>query len=135
VVDITDEPLWVDGDRVRLVQVLTNLLNNAAKFTPPGGLVRVSLVRRGDRAELAVRDNGRGILPENLQYVFTLFAQGEQQGANTHGGLGIGLGLVRQIVVLHEGDVSAFSTGVPGDGSEFVVHLPLIKAPPATPAD
>ena len=130
-VDLDDEPLWVDGDRVRLVQVLTNLLNNAAKFTPPGGLIRVSLVRRGDKAELAVRDNGRGIPPEKLQYVFTLFAQSEQHGANTHGGLGIGLGLVRQIVALHNGDVSAFSTGVPGEGSEFVVHLPLIDPSPA----
>jgi PAS domain S-box-containing protein len=127
------EPLFVTGDPVRLVQVLTNLLNNAAKFTPPGGRIVLSLGRTPDgRAELGVRDNGPGILPDALPGMFNLFAQGEQDGpAGSQAGLGIGLNLVQQLVHLHGGDVSAFSTGVAGEGAEFLVHLPLVPAPDA----
>jgi PAS domain S-box-containing protein len=130
VVSATEEPLYVSGDPVRLVQVLTNLLNNAAKFTPPGGRVFLSLSRQGDSAELGVRDNGPGILPEALPGMFKLFVQGEHDGpAGTQAGLGIGLSLVQQLVHLHGGEVSAFSTGVAGEGAEFLVHLPLVPAP------
>jgi len=127
---IEQTPLWISGDKVRLVQVLTNLLNNACKFTPDGGRVKIDLKRSGNRAELCVSDNGRGIPPEELQYIFKLFAQGQEVAATGHGsGLGVGLNLVHQMVTRHGGEVSAFSTGEPGKGAEFVVHLPLIEIP------
>jgi PAS domain S-box-containing protein len=132
VVNTTAEPLYVVGDPVRLVQVLTNLLNNAAKFTPPGGRIALSLGRAGDRAELGVRDNGPGIEPSALPGMFNLFVQGGSEGpGGTQAGLGIGLSLVQQLVHLHGGDVSAFSTGTAGEGAEFLVHLPLVDAPGA----
>ena len=128
--DIATEPLWVSGDRVRLGQVLSNLLQNAAKVTPDGGQVRLILRRRDDDAELVVCDNGPGIPREKLRHVFKLFAQGEEDHASRqHGGLGIGLSLVYQMVQQHGGDVSAFSSGEPGKGAEFVVTLPLIDPP------
>jgi PAS domain S-box-containing protein len=132
VVNTTAEPLYVVGDPVRLVQVLTNLLNNAAKFTPSGGRIVLSLGRTGDRAELGVRDNGPGIEPSALPGMFNLFVQGGVEGpGGTQAGLGIGLSLVQQLVHLHGGDVSAFSSGVAGEGAEFLVHLPLADAPGA----
>jgi len=122
----------VDGDRTRLVQVLTNLLHNAAKFTPNGGDIRLSVSRRGDRGEIVVRDNGRGITPEQLPHMFKLFVQAEDDvSARIHGGLGIGLNLVKQMVALHGGEVRAESSGVPGEGAEFVVSLPLVAPPQA----
>ena len=127
---IDESPLWVSGDKVRLVQVLTNLLNNACKFTPDGGRVLVDLKRRGNHAELSVSDTGCGIPPQELQYVFKLFAQGHDVAMTGHGsGLGVGLNLVHQMVVRHGGEVSAFSTGESGQGAEFVVRLPLIEMP------
>jgi signal transduction histidine kinase len=127
--DVEQAPLWVLGDKVRLVQVLTNLLHNACKFTPEGGQVRVVLVRDGGHAELRVSDTGCGIPQSDLQRVFKLFEQGEDAATPGHGGLGIDLNLVHQVVLLHDGEVSAFSTGEPGKGAEFVVRLPLIDAP------
>ncbi|WP_052116049.1 sensor histidine kinase [Noviluteimonas dokdonensis] len=125
-VDVGSEAMWVLGDRTRLVQVLTNLLNNAAKFTPPGGSITLSLSREADRAVLRVRDNGPGIPPEQLPRIFKLFAQADVNVVGEgHGGLGIGLSLVQQMVLLHGGDVSAHSTGISGEGAEFVVRLPL----------
>ena len=133
VVNVADEPMHVVGDPVRLVQVLSNLLNNAAKFTPSGGRVSLSLTRtRDDRAELGVRDNGPGILPEELPGMFNLFVQGGNEGpGGSQSGLGIGLSLVQQLVHLHGGEVSAFSTGVEGEGAEFLIHLPLVPPPGA----
>jgi PAS domain S-box-containing protein len=133
VVNVPDEALYVVGDPVRLVQVLTNLLNNAAKFTPAGGRIALSLSRAaGGRAEIGVRDNGPGIPPEALPGMFNLFVQGDHDmPGGTQAGLGIGLSLVQQLVHLHGGDVSAFSTGVPGEGAEFLVHLPLAELPNA----
>ena len=128
--NVVAQPLWVSGDRVRLVQVLTNLLQNAAKFTPDGGQVRVALRRADGSAELMVSDTGPGIPKEKLRHVFKLFAQGEDDhAAREHGGLGIGLSLVHQMVEQHGGEVSAFSSGEPGKGVEFVVSLPLIDPP------
>jgi PAS domain S-box-containing protein len=120
---------WVSGDRARLVQVVCNLLNNASKFTPANGLIEIRLSAAGDLVELAVKDNGIGIPPPELSNVFNLFVQGEQDVARTHGGLGLGLSLVHQLVTLHSGDVSAFSTGVSGRGCEFVIRLPKIVTP------
>ncbi len=125
-----DTPLWVEGDRARLVQVVSNLLHNAAKFTPPGGEVVLSLSSEGDNALVSVRDNGPGIAPDEVNYVFRLFAQGGTDIASRmHGGLGVGLSLVHQLVQDHGGEVSAFSTGKAGDGAEFIVSLPLIATP------
>jgi PAS domain S-box-containing protein len=120
---------WVDGDRARLLQVFSNLLNNAVKFTPEGGAIDATLRRAGGMVEVSVRDNGPGIAPGRLADIFNLFVQGEDRAETLGGGLGLGLSLVQQLVVLHGGDVSAFSTGVPGKGAEFVVRLPSSPAP------
>ena len=127
--EVADTPLWITGDKARLIQVLANLLHNACKFTGHGGHVHVSLRQRDDTAELSVRDTGRGIPPQQLQYVFKLFAQADSTDLASEGGLGIGLNVVHQMVQRHGGDVSAFSSGVPGEGAEFVVQLPLTVPP------
>jgi signal transduction histidine kinase len=111
--------IFVDGDEVRLTQVLANLLNNAARYTEPGGRLTLSVAASGSGVEFAVKDNGRGIPKELLPRVFDLFVQ-EREGG---GGLGIGLTLVKQLVGMHEGRVEAHSEGA-GKGSEFRVWLP-----------
>jgi signal transduction histidine kinase/ActR/RegA family two-component response regulator len=110
----------VDGDVARLVQVLANLITNGAKYTEPGGSIRVTARRDAGDAVIMVRDSGRGIDPELLPHVFEMFTQGSQQP----GGLGIGLAIARSIVELHGGTISAASDGA-GTGSEFVVRIPL----------
>jgi signal transduction histidine kinase len=102
--------------------VLTNLLNNAAKFTEPGGDVRLSVTACGGQVVLRVKDNGRGMAPESLSRVFELFHQ-VPGSCRKAGGLGVGLALVKSLVELHGGTVAAYSDG-PGTGSEFVVRLP-----------
>ncbi|HET8937639.1 MAG TPA: response regulator [Polyangiales bacterium] len=127
----TRDPLWVNGDPVRLLQVLSNLLNNAARYTPEHGTIEVNLIRDPDDfATITVRDNGRGIAPEFLSKVFDAFTQEDQR---TGAGLGVGLSVVRQLVAMHEGEVNADSAG-PGRGSEFRVRLPLIAAGEPKPA-
>ncbi|RZL90039.1 MAG: PAS domain S-box protein [Variovorax sp.] len=128
-VELEGAGLWISGDHARMVQVVTNLLNNAVKFTPKGGHIVVRAARNGADAELSVRDNGPGIPAHQLQNVFNLFVQGEQEIARSQGGLGLGLSLVQQLVSMHGGDVSAFSKGVAGEGTEFVVRLPTIEPP------
>jgi signal transduction histidine kinase len=113
----------LEGDAPRLIQVLTNLLGNAAKFTDPGGHIRLSARAEAGQVVLRVRDNGRGIDPELLSRVFDLFYQIPGPGRQATGGLGIGLALVRSLVELHGGSVTACSDG-PGTGCEFVVRLP-----------
>jgi len=115
----------VTGDPNRLVQVLVNLLNNAAKYTPPGGRIGLSVSREDRLVRIAVRDNGIGIDAGLLPQVFDLFTQAERTPDRAQGGLGIGLALVRNIVVLHGGSVSAHSDG-PGQGSVFTVSLDTI---------
>lgn len=127
---IDGEPLWVDADGTRLVQVVGNLLLNAAKFTPAGGRVDVRLRRERDVAILSVRDNGAGIAPDVRDRLFLPFAQGSQTLDRSRGGLGLGLALVKGLVELHGGAADASSEG-PGCGSEFTVRLPLVKAPSA----
>jgi signal transduction histidine kinase len=117
----------VRGDRTRLVQVLVNLLNNAAKYTPDGGRIEVATEVVDDRVELTVRDEGIGIDPDLLPQVFDLFTQGERTPDRSHGGLGLGLALVRSLVELHDGRVSAASDG-PGRGSRFTLSLPVAAA-------
>jgi len=127
------EPLWVGGDPIRLTQVVSNLLTNAAKYTPQGGHISLTAVREDGSAVVRVRDNGMGIPPEMLSRVFDLFTQIGAAGDDRAGGLGIGLSLVRRLVELHGGTVAAFSDG-PGRGSEFVVRLPLLpEVPNAAP--
>jgi signal transduction histidine kinase/CheY-like chemotaxis protein len=124
--DLPAGPVWVRGDPVRLTQVVGNLLNNAVKFTDPGGrvLVRVALVDDGKRAQVTVRDTGIGIAPDMLPRVFELFAQAEQSRSRSRGGLGLGLALVRGLVELHGGEARAASAG-PGQGAEFTIGLPV----------
>jgi len=117
----------LDADKVRLTQVFSNLLNNAAKYTDPGGRIELSVRREGDQAVVAVRDSGIGIPPDKLGHVFGMFAQVEEAGARCQGGLGIGLAMVHKLVEMHGGSVEARSEGV-GRGSEFIVRLPLAPA-------
>ncbi len=128
----TEDDLWVRADPTRLVQVLGNLLHNAVKYTPAGGHVRVVARREGQRAVLAVEDDGAGIPPDLLPQVFDLFTQGAVELARSEEGLGLGLNVVRRLVELHGGEVAAFSEG-PGRGSRFEVRLPLV--PPPEPAE
>ena len=118
------EPLPLDADPTRLAQVLLNLISNAAKYTPEGGRIWIDVRREDNLAVVHVRDNGIGISAALLPRVFELFVQGDRALDRTEGGLGIGLTLVRRLVEMHGGSVSAFSAGA-GDGSEFVVRLPL----------
>ena len=122
---VPDEPLFVHGDAVRLTQVLTNLINNAAKYTDPGGRIELVAQRIGADVALRVRDNGRGIPAAQLARVFDMFAQPHLGTKGDGDGLGIGLAIVRKLVEMHGGTVEACSPG-PGRGSEFVVRLPLL---------
>lgn len=124
-------PLWVQGDPVRLTQVIVNLVDNAAKFTPEGGTLWVQADCVDGQCELRVRDNGIGIAMKLLPEIFNLFIQGERSLDRHLGGLGIGLALVKDLVELHGGTIRASSDGV-GKGSEFVVRLPLLKEEPTT---
>ena len=138
-VDLGIEPiapdLHIEADPVRLTQVVGNLLNNAIKFTPPGGKVRVGAHADESSVEIVVTDEGAGIAADVLPHVFDLFTQGERSLERTQGGLGIGLSLVKGLVEMHGGTVSAHSEG-PGRGSRFVVRLPatLRRAAPVRAA-
>jgi signal transduction histidine kinase len=122
-IDIADEPIWLNADHTRLAQVVANLLNNAAKYTPPGGVITLTGRRRGDAAEIRVSDTGVGIPPEVQSRIFEIFAQVEDHLSKAQGGLGIGLALVRQLVALHGGTVEVESEGH-DRGSAFTVRLP-----------
>jgi two-component system CheB/CheR fusion protein len=122
----SEQLLLVEGDRLRLQQIAWNILNNAVKFTPPGGRIEISLNNEGEVAALAVADTGQGIDPSFLPHVFEMFRQADGSNRRRHGGLGIGLALVRQLVQLHGGTISAESGG-PNKGSRFTVRLPLLR--------
>lgn len=124
-------PLMVVGDSVRLVQVLANLLGNAAKYTPDGGQLRVQMGRSGERVVIQVSDNGSGIDAYLLPHVFDLFTQAKRMPDRAQGGLGVGLALVRSLVELHGGTIDAHSDG-PGKGSTFTVSLPSAEAAAAS---
>jgi signal transduction histidine kinase/ActR/RegA family two-component response regulator len=113
----------VYGDSTRLVQIVTNLINNAAKYTPQGGLIELEMTQDASMVQIIVRDNGIGIDAALLPHVFDLFVQGERSPDRTLGGLGVGLALVRSLAERHGGSVSAASAG-PGAGSEFTIRLP-----------
>jgi PAS domain S-box-containing protein len=122
-VDLPAERLQINGDAARLVQMLTNLLNNAAKYTPDGGRIELAVTRRGKSLEMHVKDNGVGIAADMLPRIFDLFVQADRSGSGVQEGLGLGLTLVRVIAEHHGGVVKAVSAG-PGRGSEFIVTLP-----------
>ena len=124
-IETADESLLVDADAVRLTQVVSNLLINAAKYTEAGGQIHVSAGRQGGQVVLRVRDNGIGIAPDVLPHVFDLFVQGQAAATRLPGGLGVGLTLVRNLVEMHGGTVEARSAGI-GAGAEFTVSLPRI---------
>ena len=128
-VSLPDAPLWLDADLTRLAQVVGNLLTNSAKYTPPGGLIALAACRDGSEAVVTVTDSGVGIPAEMLGQVFEMFTQVGAHLDRSQGGLGIGLALVRQLVALHGGSVSASSPG-PGLGSTFTLRLPTLDAAP-----
>jgi len=131
-VAVESEPIWLHADAARLEQVVVNLLNNAAKFTLAGGRIELTVERQGHECVLRVRDTGIGISPELLPHIFELFTQEERSLDRAHGGLGVGLALVKQMVELHGGQVEVHSAL--GEGSEFVVRLPAVpSAAPLTP--
>jgi PAS domain S-box-containing protein len=131
-VALPPEPLTVHADPVRLTQALSNLLNNAAKYTGEGGQIWLSVTPRGEQVELSVRDNGAGIPVAMLERVFDMFVQLEGFDGSLRPGLGIGLTMVRLLVNLHNGQVEARSEGA-GKGSEFIVRLPLDGRPEQAP--
>lgn len=126
-VDLPAEPLPLDGDRTRLVQVLANLLTNAAKYSEPGGRIRVAAAREGNEAVVRVSDAGMGIAPELIPTLWDMFTQVRDTLDKAQGGLGIGLSLVKKLVQMHGGTVAAESAGV-GLGSTFTVRLPVAGA-------
>lgn len=128
---IPQDPLLMRGDPARLSQIVTNLLVNAAKYTPHGGHIALSAEREGDEVLIKVRDDGLGIPAEMLEAIFDMFGQVNRKLARSQEGLGIGLALVRRLVTLHGGTIHAESPGL-GKGSTFVVRLPLLNS--ATPA-
>lgn len=127
-VSLPTGPIWVAADPARLDQIVVNLLNNAAKYTDPAGLIRMNVSQEGADAVIRVRDNGVGIAPEMLPRIFDLFTQVDRTISRSDGGLGIGLALVRTLVEMQEGRVQAHSDGL-GKGSEFTVKLPVVSAP------
>jgi len=120
-------PLHLDGDPTRLTQVVANLLNNSAKFTPAGGRIELWMHARAEHVVIRVRDNGVGIAPTDLERIFDMFVQLDS-GPSAAAGLGVGLALSRELIRLHGGEVTAHSAG-PGRGSEFRIRLPLTAAP------
>jgi signal transduction histidine kinase len=126
--DAGREPLWMNADPARILQILINLLSNAVKYTDPGGKIRVAVEREGNDALVRVTDTGIGFSPAMRAGLFTLFAQETGAVNRSAGGLGIGLALVREFVQRHSGEVDAESAG-PGLGSTFSVRLPLEPVP------
>ena len=118
-------PVWVEADPARIEQVVVNLLNNAAKYTETGGLIRMAVGREGTEAVIRVRDNGVGIAAALLPHIFELFTQVDGSLGRSYGGLGIGLALARNLVEMHEGRLQASSAGL-GKGCEFTIKLPLL---------
>ncbi len=131
-VSLPRKPVRVEGDAVRLTQVVFNLLNNAAKYTDPGGRIWLTVEREGEQAVVRVRDNGAGMAPSLVPKVFDLFTQGDRMPDRSQGGLGLGLTLVKRLVEMHGGTAEARSAGS-GKGSEFTVRLPALPAQAEAP--
>jgi CheY-like chemotaxis protein len=131
-IDISTEPVWVDGDVMRLEQVLTNIVTNAVKYTPPGSTIRVVLRADAGDAVLSVEDSGFGISPTLLPFIFDMYRQADRTLDRSQGGLGIGLTLVRRLVELHGGTIVATSKGE-GHGSTFTIRLRQVPAAGSSP--
>ena len=129
---VPDAPLYLNADPARLTQVFGNLLNNACRYTPSGGRISLTAARQGDDAVVRVKDNGIGIPPDRLSSIFDMFSQVDRSLERSQRGLGIGLHLVKRLVGMHGGSVTAHSDGN-GTGSEIVVHLPLLTT--SSPGD
>jgi PAS domain S-box-containing protein len=129
-IQLPSEPLQLNADTVRLSQAFSNLLNNACKYTDPGGHISLTAVRENGDVVVSIRDNGMGIPTDLSPKIFEMFTQADHTFERQHGGLGIGLALVKRLVEMHEGEVSA-GTNPDGRGSEFLVKLPLMKIPTA----
>ena len=127
-VTLPSQPVLLDADPFRLAQALSNLLNNSAKYTEPGGSISLTAEQQGDQVTIRVRDTGIGIPAETLPHLFKMFVQGSHSVGRSQGGLGIGLSVVKGLVDMHGGTVEACSEG-PGKGSEFVVRLPVLVVP------
>ncbi len=133
---LPEQPLWVEGDRNRLIQVFSNLLDNAIRYTDKGGRIAVSLARRGEQAVIQVRDTGRGIPPDRAHAIFELFSTFNEGSGGQSSGLGVGLALAKRLMEMHGGQVMVESPGL-GQGSTFTVRLPLVcwkTAPESAPA-
>jgi signal transduction histidine kinase/CheY-like chemotaxis protein len=128
VVELPDERIEMMADGVRLTQIVGNLLHNAARYTDPGGRIEIAVARDGDDVVIRVRDNGRGVSASMLPRIFDLFVQADRTNETSQGGLGLGLTLVRKLVELHHGQVTATSDGV-GRGSTFTVRIPIVSPP------
>ena len=126
-IDLPDERLWLNGDPVRLAQILANVLNNAVKYTRDGGHIALRARREGDEVVIAISDDGAGIEAADLPRIFQMFSRGDRDHGGSEGGLGIGLALARRLAHMHNGSLDARSEGL-GKGSEFVVRLPLAAA-------
>jgi PAS domain S-box-containing protein len=127
-VTMSQDAIYLDADRVRLTQVVMNLLNNAAKYTPDPGHIWLNVELAGDTVEVRIKDTGVGIAPENLPHLFDLFYQVDRSFTRAEGGLGLGLTLVHRLVEMHGGKVEARSAGI-NRGSEFIVRLPVLPYP------
>src|SRR5690606_24793130 len=125
-----DAPVWVDADPTRLIQIIANLIHNAAKYTSLGGRLDIAIAEQDGQATVRITDSGVGIPADKLAHIFELFTQLEASAPESDGGLGIGLSLARKLVNLHGGEIRAESAGV-GQGSTFTVSLPVIPAPGA----
>jgi signal transduction histidine kinase/ActR/RegA family two-component response regulator len=122
------EAAFIHGDQKRLVQIVANVLNNAAKYTPEGGDIVLAMQADEDKVSYSISDNGIGMAPHMIEHVFDMFAQAERSSDRSQGGLGIGLALVDNLVKLHGGQVAAFSEGI-GEGSRFTITLPRVVEP------
>jgi PAS domain S-box-containing protein len=127
-VNLPDEPIFIDADPMRMAQVFANLLNNAAKYTEPRGRIELTVKREGPEVAISIKDNGIGIPKPMLDAIFDMFAQVDRSLERAHGGLGIGLTIVKCLVEMHGGTVEARSEGH-GKGSEFIVRQPIVTAP------
>jgi PAS domain S-box-containing protein len=132
-VTVPSQPIWLEADLTRLAQAVSNLLSNAAKYTPEGGHISLSVEQRANEIVMSVSDNGTGISADILPHIFELFTQADQSTERAQGGLGIGLTLVRRLVEMHGGSVTAKSRGL-GQGSEFTIRLPMAAEPPPSSA-
>ncbi len=131
-IELPPETVVLDGDITRLAQVILNLINNAAKYTEPGGRIDLRATLDDTGVAVSVRDTGIGIPADKLATIFEMFSQVEGALSRSQGGLGIGLYLVKRLVEMHEGTIEARSGG-PNEGSEFVVHLPVVAVESAQP--